>query len=134
MAVGETVTVRVALRLHTGGITGRGQMPTLHTGGLASKFADLPSHNEVDVRLLRNEIVSTEAQQSNLMRMIDAGQTNKGEGTFDDSKMVALLKDINRSIQNSSQNIELDGREVGRLIERYVSEEQVRNNNRRERF
>jgi hypothetical protein len=102
-------------------------LPQLHTCGLASKFADMASHNEVDVRLLRNEMVLTEAQQANLMRIIDAGVTNKGEGNFDDTKMVTLLKDINRSIQNSKQNIELEGREVGRLIERYVSEEQELN-------
>jgi TP901 family phage tail tape measure protein len=74
---GQSLKRMPELDYHTGGITGRGQMPTLHTGGLASKFADLPSHNEIDVRLLRNEMVLTEAQQANLMRMIDAGLTNK---------------------------------------------------------
>ncbi|WP_141432413.1 phage tail tape measure protein [Bacillus sp. 03113] len=58
---------------HTGGIVGHGQMPMLHTGGLASQFMNSPMHNEVDVRLLRNEWVITEAQQANLFRMIDAG-------------------------------------------------------------
>lgn len=62
---------------HTGGIVGRGQMPKLHVGGLASQFASMPNHNEIDTRLLRNEMVLTEAQQSNLMRMIDAGFTQK---------------------------------------------------------
>jgi TP901 family phage tail tape measure protein len=62
-------------KYHTGGIVGRGQMPKLHAGGLASQFANAPLHNEIDVRLLRNEMVLTEAQQANLMRMIDAGLT-----------------------------------------------------------
>jgi TP901 family phage tail tape measure protein len=57
-------------KYHTGGIVG---MPKLHGGGLASQFASTPSHNEIDVRLLRNEMVLTEAQQANLMRLIDAG-------------------------------------------------------------
>jgi TP901 family phage tail tape measure protein len=74
---GQTLKRMPGLDYHTGGITGRGQMPTLHTGGLASQFADLPAHNEVDVRLLRNEMVLTEAQQANLMRMIDAGFTQQ---------------------------------------------------------
>lgn len=63
-----------ALKYHTGGIVG---LPQLHIGGLASQFATAPNHNEIDVRLLRNEAVLTEAQQSNLMRMIDAGFTQK---------------------------------------------------------
>jgi TP901 family phage tail tape measure protein len=63
----------VGAAYHTGGIIGRGQMPKLHTGGLASQFANAPLHNEIDVRLLRNEAVLTESQQANLMRMIDAG-------------------------------------------------------------
>ncbi|WP_366160554.1 phage tail tape measure protein [Bacillus infantis] len=66
---------------HTGGIVGKGQMPKLHVGGLASQFAKAPLHNEIDVRLLRNEMVFTEAQQANLMRMIDAGLIGAGNQT-----------------------------------------------------
>lgn len=63
---------------HGGGIIGG--KPKLHTGGLpfqllASQFASLPMHNEVDVRLLKKEMVLTEAQQANLIRMLDAGHT-----------------------------------------------------------
>ncbi|MEI2356054.1 phage tail tape measure protein [Mesobacillus zeae] len=64
---------------HVGGIVGRGQLPQLHVGGLASQFAGA-SHNEIDVRLLRNEMVLTEAQQANLARMIDAGFTGNATG------------------------------------------------------
>jgi TP901 family phage tail tape measure protein len=74
---GQSLKQMPGLDYHTGGLVGRGQMPTLHTGGLASQFADMPAHNEIDVRLLRNEMVLTEAQQANLMRMIDAGMTSK---------------------------------------------------------
>jgi TP901 family phage tail tape measure protein len=66
---------------HTGGLVGRGQMPKLHVGGLASQFAQAPKHNEIDVRLLRNEMVLTESQQANLMRMIDAGSQPKENGS-----------------------------------------------------
>jgi TP901 family phage tail tape measure protein len=58
---------------HTGGIVGRGQMPKLHTGGFPKQFFDAPMHNEIDIRALPNEMLLTEAQQANLMRMIDAG-------------------------------------------------------------
>ncbi|MGN9867309.1 phage tail tape measure protein [Bacillus swezeyi] len=61
---------------HVGGIVGRGQINKLHTGGLASKFETAPMSHEVDIRALRNEMVLTEAQQANLMRMIDAGHTS----------------------------------------------------------
>lgn len=81
---------------HTGGIVGKGQMPKLHTGGLASKFASMPNHNEIDTRLLRNEMVLTEAQQANLMRMIDAGFLGKsGEAiTFTDPELVSAIKEL----------------------------------------
>jgi sugar phosphate isomerase/epimerase len=71
----------VGASYHTGGLVGRGQMPKLHTGGLVSQFANAPLHNEMDVRLLRNEMVLTESQQANLMRMIDAGAQPKENGS-----------------------------------------------------
>lgn len=64
---------------HTGGIVGKGQMPTLHVGGLASQFVFAPLHNEIDIRMFRNDLVLTETQQVNLMRMIDAVFTRKDE-------------------------------------------------------
>lgn len=90
---------------HTGGIVGREQMPKLHTGGLAAQFASMPSHNEIDVRLLRNEMVLTEAQQANLMRMIDAGKTQQ----YDRQAMPATAE-IKVEVP-----VNLDGKEVARL-------------------
>lgn len=57
---------------HNGGLVGDG-LPKLHSGGLASRLSQPPSHNEIDVRLLRNEMVLTETQQSQLFDAIDAG-------------------------------------------------------------
>lgn len=96
---------------HTGGIVGRGQMPKLHTGGLASQFASMPNHNEIDTRLLRNEMVLTEAQQANLMRMIDAGFTNQAAGnTGDLSALVNALSGVtDRPIQLA---VNIDGYQV----------------------
>lgn len=65
---------------HTGGLVGQNainQMPKLHTGGMPYQVANTPMHNEIDVRLLRNEMVLTEPQQANLLKMIDAGHTNQ---------------------------------------------------------
>jgi TP901 family phage tail tape measure protein len=82
--ISKTVTINERVRnqrmggradyhYHTGGIVGRGQMPKLHTGGFPKQFFDKPMHNEIDIRALPNEMLLTEAQQANLMRMIDAG-------------------------------------------------------------
>jgi TP901 family phage tail tape measure protein len=79
---------------HTGGIIGRGQMPKLHAGGLASQFAQAPKHNEIDVRLLRNEMVLTESQQANLMRMIDAGGQPKESGSATPSTINTITNHI----------------------------------------
>jgi hypothetical protein len=92
---GQTLKKMPGLDYHTGGLVGRAQMPTLHTGGLASQFADLPAHNEIDVRLLRNEMVLTEAQQANLMRMIDAGVTKKSSGETNGGKTVNYNVEVN---------------------------------------
>ncbi|MFZ7945658.1 phage tail tape measure protein [Neobacillus sp. 19] len=123
-----------ALEYHTGGIVGK--PPKLHTGGLASQFANLPTHNEVDVRLLRNEMVLTEAQQANLMRMIDAGITDKSAGLSDsDRELLSLLRDIRSNTgKGVNATVIMDEREVGRIIEPYVTEEQALNKSRRERF
>lgn len=75
---------------HIGGIVGK-----LHVGGLASQFAEMPNHNEIDVRLLRNEMVLTEAQQANLMRMLDAGFTPRKSEPTTEGKSVTYDIDIN---------------------------------------
>jgi TP901 family phage tail tape measure protein len=95
---------------HVGGIVGRGvQLPKLHVGGLAAQFAQAPNHNEIDTRLLRDEMVLTQAQQSNLFRMIDAGLTQKGESvTFTDPALVAAIKEL----ASRPVSVEIDGREV----------------------
>jgi hypothetical protein len=94
---------------HTGGT-----FPKLHVGGNAAQFfANAPNHNEVDVRLLRNEMVLTEAQQANLFRMLDAGITgNKGGNVVaqTDPSLVNAIKDL----ASRPVSIELDGREVAK--------------------
>ncbi|MFP3635482.1 phage tail tape measure protein [Bacillus sp. SIMBA_033] len=97
---------------HTGGVIGLGQINKLHIGGLASQFANPMSH-EVDIRALRNEMVLTEAQQANLMRMIDAGHTSGlGGDSGLSSDMLKALRGIERATISSSNNpvyVQVDG-------------------------
>jgi TP901 family phage tail tape measure protein len=95
---------------HSGGITG---MPRLHTGGKASQFASSPSHNEIDVRLLRNELVLTEAQQANLFKMIDAGLVN--EKTAEEAKQI---------LQQVTNYITVEGNIDNDLYEEIMSKQQ----------
>ncbi|MCD2368933.1 phage tail tape measure protein [Bacillus sp. BS3(2021)] len=112
---------------HIGGIVGRGQINRLHTGGLASKFENAPMSHEVDIRALRNEMVLTEAQQANLMRMIDAGHTAAvGSQAGASPEVLAALTSIERAIRNSDgQVIMMSDEVVGRLVEPYVSRQQA---------
>jgi TP901 family phage tail tape measure protein len=124
-----------SLKYHTGGIVGRGQMPTLHVGGSAAQFMNAPMHNEVDVRLLRDEWVLTEAQQANLFRMIDAGLTNNGNQKMNDSEMYRLLEDIKRAIQNGmNATVVMDSRQVGVMVEPHVTREQKYKGEQKGRF
>lgn len=107
---------------HTGGVIGLGQINKLHIGGLASQFANPMSH-EVDIRALRNEMVLTEAQQANLMRMIDAGHTSGlgGESGLS-SDMLRALSSIEQAIKTKGgASVIVDGYELGYIIEPHIS-------------
>ncbi|MEK4547363.1 phage tail tape measure protein [Bacillus sp. FSL L8-0173] len=107
---------------HTGGVIGLGQINKLHIGGLASQFANPMSH-EVDIRALRNEMVLTEAQQANLMRMIDAGHTSGlgGESGLS-SDMLRALGSIEQAIKTKGgAPIVMDSEVVGRIVEPHIS-------------
>ncbi|MEH6861547.1 phage tail tape measure protein [Bacillus velezensis] len=107
---------------HTGGVIGLGQINKLHIGGLASQFANPMSH-EVDIRALRNEMVLTEAQQANLMRMIDAGHTaGLGGDSGLSSDMLRALGSIEQAIKTKGgASIIVDGYELGHVIEPHIS-------------
>ncbi|TXK24563.1 phage tail tape measure protein [Bacillus amyloliquefaciens] len=107
---------------HTGGVIGLGQINKLHIGGLASQFANPMSH-EVDIRALRNEMVLTEAQQANLMRMIDAGHTSGlGGDSGLSSDMLRALSSIEQAIKTKGgASIIVDGYELGHVIEPHIS-------------
>ncbi|MFB3900414.1 phage tail tape measure protein [Bacillus amyloliquefaciens] len=107
---------------HTGGVIGLGQINKLHIGGLASQFANPMSH-EVDIRALRNEMVLTEAQQANLMRMIDAGHTaGLGGDSGLSSDMLRALSSIEQVIKTKGgASIVMDSEVVGRIVEPHIS-------------
>jgi TP901 family phage tail tape measure protein len=113
---GQSLKRMPELDYHTGGLIGRGQMPTLHTGGLAAQYANLPSHNEIDVRLLRNEMVLTEAQQANLMRMIDEGLVGR---KTEPASHPENAREPNLFIEVP---VILEGREVARGTYKYTTE------------
>ncbi|MDW0113760.1 phage tail tape measure protein [Sporosarcina saromensis] len=114
---------------HSGGIVGSSE-PKMHTGGRVAEVMDslksLPMHNEIDVRLLRNEMVLTESQQANLFRLLDAGFSNNSSGSFnDDGRVVELLQIIAEGVQSGRDvSIVMDDREVGRILEPHISERQ----------
>ncbi|AWM47495.1 phage tail tape measure protein [Bacillus amyloliquefaciens] len=106
---------------HTGGVIGLGQINKLHIGGLASQFANPMSH-EVDIRALRNEMVLTEAQQANLMRMIDAGHTTGLGDSGLSSDMLRALSSIEQAIKTKGgAPIVMDSEVVGRIVEPHIS-------------
>ncbi|WP_077736933.1 phage tail tape measure protein [Bacillus sonorensis] len=109
---------------HVGGIVGRGQINKLHTGGLASKFEKAPMSHEVDIRALRNEMVLTEAQQANLMRMIDAGHTAAIEGNPGlSSEVIGILRSIDQGVrQNRNVAVQVSGETIASATYPYVNQ------------
>jgi TP901 family phage tail tape measure protein len=99
---------------HTGGT-----FPKLHVGGSAAQFASTPNHNEVDVRLLRNEMVLTEAQQSNLFRMLDAGMTGGNNGAVASNGMTdALLREQNSLLRALvDKDLKVDGNALWNYVD-----------------
>lgn len=126
------------LEYHTGGLVGRpalNAMPKLHAGGSVAALANrlnAPMQHEMDVRLLKNEMVLTESHQANLMRMIDAGHAGSGTNM---SETNALLRDIKSGLADGNDiQIVMNERQVGRAVSKYVSEEQEVDNRIRKRF
>lgn len=128
---GRSLKPLPGLDYHTGGLAGRqplnrAPLPKLHTGGAVSGLASQiggPLPHEVDVRLLRNEMVLTEAQQANLMRMVDAGHTARGGGDMGETN--AILREIRAGLDDGKDiQIVMNERQVARAITPYVTERQ----------
>ncbi|MGG3622852.1 phage tail tape measure protein [Bacillus gobiensis] len=114
---------------HTGGVIGvTKELPKLHTGGLASQFSS-PMAHEVDIRALKNEMVLTESQQSNLFRMIDAGIIGGGNGgdTFGATpEVISLLSKIAQGVQSDrSVTVTVDGDAIAAATYPHISSRQL---------
>ncbi|EDW22550.1 phage tail tape measure protein [Bacillus pumilus] len=111
---------------HVGGIVGK-PAGKLHSGGMASKFIDRPMSHEVDIRALRNEMVLTEAQQSNLFRMLDAGHTARVASVGGYSpQMQAGLSNLANAVESlKGLSVVMEGEVVGRIVEPHVSRRQM---------
>jgi TP901 family phage tail tape measure protein len=116
------------LQRHQGGVFDRDRSPEeFHAGGSPALRFSPPQHNEVDVRLLRNEMVLTEAQQASLFRQLDTAGASKQSGA-DFTETNALLANIDAAIRNSGGDtvIEINGREFARQTAEDMTEEQQR--------
>ena len=128
---------------HHGGIVGR---PELHNGGtgedairqLQRRIEDYtpPMYNEVDVRLLRNEMVLTEAQQAQLFRMLDTPTSGAIESVSYDQMESAFFNAIKKSGIDRDPDIilNIDGRQFARTVHEYITEEQERKQDIERRF
>lgn len=114
------------LEYHSGGIVG---LPKLHSGGRVNSIIDnlknAPQHNEVDVRLLKNEAVLTESQQANLMRQIDAGHTPNNGTSMEETN--TLLREIAEGLSEGKDiTVVMNERVVGAIVEEHVTKAQKR--------
>lgn len=120
---------------HTGGIVSYKDMPKpkLHTGGFGRDIMDRPLHNEIDARLLQNEMVLTEAQQSNLWKMIEGsslGYLSNKDTTELLSRLLNKSSEQNQLLMQLLQkdtNFYLDEELVGRGVSDTVDNTQSDN-------
>jgi TP901 family phage tail tape measure protein len=88
------------------------ELPEFHQGGSPAFLQSLmtaPNHNEVDVRLLRDEMVLTQAQQGELFRRLDNRQVL--QAPLSNGEVLSVLYNIESAIKenNPSFSLEIDG-------------------------
>lgn len=108
------------LQRHSGGLVTQ-PGGKLHSGGfpsnLISDLEKMPQHNEIDVRLLKNEMVLTESQQANLMRMIDAGiSLNQSSTSATDGELLMLLRELRTYGIRAHADVYLDDYKVSQEL------------------
>lgn len=117
-------------RLHSGGVAEEDR-----TGMRGYTMTQAPLFNEVDVRLLRNEMVLTEGQQANLFRTLQTGQVGGSKSAPDHApyfaQMVGLLGGIERAIKEADSDGMVDMRGLARQITPLVTERQERTAHRK---
>ncbi|WP_139185023.1 hypothetical protein [Aneurinibacillus thermoaerophilus] len=85
---------------HSGGTVH--ELPKFHSGGSPALMGTPPKSNEVDVRLLRNEMVLTKEQQANLFNMI---RTFKGVVAKRVASAKAVVEGANKIIAQAAQKL-----------------------------
>lgn len=108
------------LQRHSGGLVTQ-PVGKLHSGGfpsnLISDLEKMPQHNEIDVRLLKNEMVLTETQQANLMRMIDSGiSLNQSSTSATDGELLMLLRELRTYGIQAHADVYLDDYKVSQEL------------------
>ncbi len=108
------------LQRHSGGLVTQ-PVGKLHSGGfpsnLISDLEKMPQHNEIDVRLLKNEMVLTESQQANLMRMIDSGiSLNQSSTSATDGELLMLLRELRTYGIKAHADVYLDDYKVSQEL------------------
>ena len=110
---------------HQGGLAGDAK-PKFHEGGVPALREFPKLHNEVDIRALKNEMILTEAQQSQLFRLLSsytpASNTTKSktDGLHEHTVERLLRELIKTTGQNG--NIYMDNRKVAEAIKKPLKE------------
>lgn len=110
---------------HQGGIA-RDAKPKFHEGGVPGLREFPKLHNEVDIRALKNEMILTEAQQSQLFRLLSsytpASKPSVSDGgSMSDAEAIRYLGKIARNTEQNSV-IEVDGRKLAEATRKYFRE------------
>jgi TP901 family phage tail tape measure protein len=95
---------------HQGGTFER---PKFHSGG-SPNLSMPPSHHEIDVRLLRNEMVLTEAQQASLFSMLNAPVASGSNGGLTTEDITAIINAASNAKQPVEIPLFIDSYEVAR--------------------
>ena len=128
---------RPTLQQHSGGIIHE-PIGKLHSGGfpsnLISDLQRMPQHNEIDVRLLKNEMVLTESQQANLMRMIDEGASRSTGVSGYEQQLINLLLDLKTNGIEARAEVQIDQRSLAKALTNEITINQERERNLRNQF
>jgi TP901 family phage tail tape measure protein len=90
-----------------------GPLPKFHSGGSPALMGP-PSHHEMDVRVLRKELILTEAQQASLFHMLDAPSTSGSDSGLSAEDIAAIISAASNAKQPVEIPLYLDSAEVAR--------------------
>ncbi|MDP4550868.1 phage tail tape measure protein [Alkalihalobacillus macyae] len=106
---------------HQGGLA-RDAKPKFHSGGIPSMRGEVPRlHNEIDIRALKNEMILTEAQQSQLFRLLSSYTPAGSVGGGSEANVHELADRLERALKEFSPSFTLgvDGRALAEATRKY---------------